>query len=94
MMRRLARRWRRIVYRGGHRRHPRQHPGNHILTQLPRTPPPPPLDLGPWAPRIARWVRVTHPCPDDTIISGPLWPPVPAAAVLEQMRRSFTWAPQ
>lgn len=57
---------------------------------LPRTPPPPPADFGPWPPRITRWVRVTFPLPDDTM----LLPVGTAAMVLELMARDFAWDPQ
>ena len=42
-----------------------------------------------WAPRITRWIRVTFPMPDDTI----LLPPGTAAMVLELLASDFTWDP-
>lgn len=72
MIRWLGRRLRHPFYRGQHVRRPRREAGNHTLIYLlPRTPPPPPLELDPWPPRITRWVRIACPLPDDTLIGLP-----------------------
>jgi hypothetical protein len=42
-----------------------------------------------WEPRVARWVRLTCPLPDDTVFLAP----VPAAMVLDLMARGFAWDP-
>ena len=54
-----------------------------------RTPPAEARTAEPWQPRIARWVRLTFPVSDDTVLLSP----VPAAAVLELMTRGFAWDP-
>ena len=90
-LRRLCR-WRHVLdrRRGRHIRR-RTDPFSEMCMLLPRTPPPPPAaELDPWPPRITRWVRLTSPLPDDTILLSP----VPAATVLEFMGRGFLWDPR
>ena len=60
-----------------------------LLPPTPRVPgPAEPAEA--WAPRIARWIRVACPLPDDTVLLSP----VPALAVLELMSRGFAWDPR
>ena len=62
-----------------------------IRDLLPPTPriPAPAEPAEAWAPRITRWIRLTSPLPDDTILLSP----IPAATVLEFMGRGFLWDP-
>lgn len=45
------------------------------------------VPFAPWPPRITRWVRVTFPLPDDTM----LLPSGTAAMVLDLMASDFAW---
>ena len=72
------------------RRRRGDYPPRHLKADcLPRTLPAPAAELDPWAPRITRWIRVTFPVPDDTM----LLPPGTAAMVLELMASDFAWDP-
>jgi hypothetical protein len=71
-LRRLAR-WRHVLdrRRGRHIRR-RTDPFSEACMLLPRTPPPPRAELEPWPPRITRWVRMSQPMPDDTVVNLPV----------------------
>ena len=61
-----------------------------IRDLLPPTPrAPAEAEAASWPPRITRWIRLTSPLPDDTILLSP----IPAATVLEFMGRGFAWDP-